>query len=75
MTIEGTAARGTRIEVFANLSCGDPEGKQFLGATTTNAGGSWTLVGPGLTTGTGITATQTSTGRNTSPFSRCVNAQ
>ena len=75
MTIKGTGARGARIEVFANPSCADPEGGRFLGATTTNGTGSWTLAVPGLAAGTGVTGTQTNpSARNTSPFSRCLSA-
>ena len=76
MTIKGEGRPGTRIEVFADTSCGDPEGNRFLGATKTNGNGSWTLAAPPLAVGTGVTGTQTSpTARNTSPFSRCVTAQ
>jgi hypothetical protein len=76
MTISGTGAGGTRIEVFANASCGDPEGDRFLGATTTNSSGSWTLPVPPQAVGTGITGTQTNRAtRNTSAFSRCLTAQ
>jgi hypothetical protein len=76
MTVSGTGARGSRVEVFANPTCGDPEGGRLLGAATTDGGGSWTLAVPALATGTGITGTQTSpTARNTSRFSRCVTAQ
>jgi hypothetical protein len=76
MTVNGTGVSGSRIEVFANPSCGDPEGGRFLGATTANSSGSWTLAVAPLTVGTGVTATQTSpTAKNTSPFSRCSTAQ
>jgi titin len=74
-TITGTGAPGSRIEVFANPGCGDPEGTRFLGATTTHASGSWTLSTPGLASGTGVTGTQTNpTVGNTSPFSRCASS-
>jgi hypothetical protein len=76
MMISGIGAARTRIEVFANASCRDPEGGRFLGATTTNGSGSWTLAAPAQAVGTGITGTQTNpTARNTSAFSRCLTAQ
>jgi hypothetical protein len=76
ITISGAGAGGTRIELFANASCGDPEGGRFLGATTTNGSGYWTLAVPAQAVGTGITGTQTSpSARNTSAFSRCLTAQ
>jgi titin len=71
-TISGTVSgAGTlRIEVFANPSCSDPEGKTFLGFVST-ATGTWTKVVPALPPGSGVTATSTSSTNDTSQFSAC----
>ncbi len=71
-TISGAVIAGShRIEVFQNLSCSDPEGKNFLGAVTTSTS-SWSLTVPALSSpALTATSTDTSTG-NTSQFSRCV---
>jgi hypothetical protein len=60
---------GSRIEIFADGDVNNPEGAQFLGATTVKAGGQWSLNGifrPLLRTLT-MTATHVTTG-STSPF-------
>jgi hypothetical protein len=71
-TIEGVVTAGThRIEVFQNPSCADPEGKTFLGTTTTSTT-SWSITVPAIPSpALTATSTETSTG-NTSELSRCV---
>jgi titin len=71
-TISGTSRGGTdRVEVFADPSCSDPEGKTFLGVAAP-ASGSWSLSVPAIASGLGVTATATDTSTsNTSPFSAC----
>ena len=61
-----------RVELFANPSCADPEGKGFLGFFT-KTGGTWTVtLNRKLPAGQGITATATNTATsNTSRFSHC----
>jgi parallel beta-helix repeat protein len=73
-TITGTTshAGAYRIQVFANSSCGDPEGKALLASFTETSGG-WTATVPALAAGSGVTATNTATGtvKDTSQFSSC----
>ena len=70
-TISGTAVTGRRVEVFANASCSDPEGAEFLGATVSSTG-NWSLTVPAVAIGNGITATATNLlSDNTSQFSTC----
>jgi titin len=71
-TIAGAVTAGThRIEIFQNPSCGDPEGKTFIGATTTSTT-SWSITVPAISSpALTATGTDTSTG-DTSPFSGCV---
>jgi hypothetical protein len=71
-TISGVVNAGThRVEVFQNPSCADPEGKVFLGATTTSTT-SWSIVVPAISNpALTATSTDTSTG-DTSQFSHCV---
>lgn len=71
--IAGTASAGRhRIEVFANPTCADPEGKRFIGSVITHRG-AWRLTTQKLQRGEGVTATATKTSTsNTSQFSRCV---
>jgi titin len=71
-TIEGGVTAGThRVEVFQNPSCADPEGKTFVGATTTSTT-SWSITVPAISSpALTATSTDTSTG-DTSEFSRCV---
>jgi parallel beta-helix repeat protein len=70
-TLSGTAATGSRVEVFANPSCSDPEGAVFLGSTASPSG-NWSLTVPAVSIGNGITATATNLlSDNTSRFSAC----
>jgi parallel beta-helix repeat protein len=71
-TISGLVKPGMhRIEVFANPSCSDPEGKTLLGDVVTTKA-TWSLTIGKLPAGEGITATSTNTATsNTSPFSAC----
>jgi hypothetical protein len=61
-----------RVELFANPSCADPEGKRFVAATTLS-GGTWKLtLSSKLPAGQGVTATATKLQTaNTSRFSGC----
>jgi hypothetical protein len=61
-----------RVELFANPSCADPEGKRFVAATTLS-GGTWTLtLSTKLPAGQGVTATATKLATaNSSRFSAC----
>jgi hypothetical protein len=71
-TIAGTApSTGTRVEVFSNSDCGDPEGKTFLGSAHVS-GSSWSLRVARISAGKGVTATDTkASSANTSAFSSC----
>lgn len=72
--VKGAATPGSRVEVFSNLissGCTDPEGRTFLGSTTAEVSGSWSLTVT-LAHGESVTATATEMpSRNTSPFSSC----
>jgi CSLREA domain-containing protein len=71
-TIAGTAPTGTRVELFANADCLDPEGKRLLGSVATTTG-AWQLATSTLAAGEGVTATGTdNTSRDTSAFSGCA---
>lgn len=61
-----------RVEFFANPTCSDPEGKQFLNTVQVAAGTYPVTLSPRVPAGEGVTATATnlSTG-NTSKFSGC----
>lgn len=73
--VGGTGMPGTRIEVFGNSSCADPEGAAFLGTTTTGSDGTWQLTVQQQASGSGLTATQTAPSpTDTSAFSRCVSS-
>lgn len=70
-TITGTATAGDRIEVFEHdETCMGCQGRTFLGATTADINGDWTLVSA-FTAGQNLTATATDT-NNTSEFSICA---
>jgi titin len=70
--IAGVVVAGThRIEVFQNPTCGDPEGKTFVGTATTSTS-SWSITVPAIAS-PALTATNTDTSTgNTSQFSPCV---
>jgi hypothetical protein len=76
-TISGTvASSSSRVEVFVNPSCADPEGKKLLGSArvvrTNRSRGSWSLTVAKLAPGQGVTASSTRTSTsNTSQFSSC----
>jgi trimeric autotransporter adhesin len=78
-TISGTVTAGNiRVEVFVNPnpSCGDPEGKKFLGSAKVSRNPrnrySWSLTVAKLASDQGVTATATRTSTsNTSQFSSC----
>lgn len=61
------------VEVFkAQLDpSGHGEGMVFLGATTPDFGGGWTIVVSGVSAGDSVTATTTDVANNTSEFSLC----
>ena len=71
-TISGRVSSGThRVEVFANTSCADPEGRTLIGLATTSSG-SWSVTTGALVPGQGVTATATrSSTSKTSRFSSC----
>ena len=72
MTISGTGKRGSRVEVFEDATCADPEGRQFVAAVVPRADGSWRVSVALLHAGSGVTATETDgSTRDTSRFSRC----
>jgi hypothetical protein len=73
--ISGRVAAGTtRVEVFVNPSCGDPEGKRLLGFRQVSHR-RWSLTARRLHAGAGITATATRvSSSNTSAFSICRSA-
>jgi hemolysin type calcium-binding protein len=70
--VSGTVAAGTtRVEAFVSPTCGDPEGKRFLGSREVS-NGHWSLNVAKLGSGQGVTATATRTSTsNTSQFSSC----
>jgi Ca2+-binding RTX toxin-like protein len=70
--ISGTVpASNTRVEVFVSPSCGDPEGKRFLGSPQTSHD-RWSLNVARLGSRQGVTATATRLSTsNTSQFSGC----
>ena len=70
--ISGTVpASNTRVEVFVSPSCGDPEGKRFLGSPQTSHD-RWSLNVARLGSHQGVTATATRLSTsNTSQFSGC----
>ncbi len=78
--ISGTAEANDYIEVFLQLyteDCisADCQGKEFLGATTTNASGTWNLSGPFdhyVDSDASIVATATDADNNTSMYSDCL---
>lgn len=76
-TISGTVigpAASQHVEVFANPTCTDPEGRTYLGNATvhaTSGPSTWTLTVPALSAGEGVTATDTNSIGDTSQFSAC----
>ena len=60
-----------RIQIFANPSCLDPEGRRFLGSVVTSHA-NWSLTLPKPAHGAGVTATSTDLHGNTSEFSNCA---
>jgi titin len=71
-TISGTGKPGSRVEVFEDATCADPEGRQFIAAVVPKADGSWRVSVALLPAGSGVTATDTDGSTlDTSPFSRC----
>ncbi len=72
MTISGTGKPGSRVEVFEDATCADPEGRQFVAAVVPMADGRWRVSVALLPAGSGVTATGTDGSTlDTSPFSRC----
>ncbi|MGA2806201.1 MAG: right-handed parallel beta-helix repeat-containing protein [Acidimicrobiales bacterium] len=72
MTISGTGKPGSRVEVFEDATCADPEGRQFVAAVVPMADGRWRVSVALLPAGSGVTATGTGGSTlDTSPFSRC----
>jgi titin len=72
MTISGTAKPGSRVELFEDATCADPEGRQFIAAVVPMADGNWRVSVALLPAGSGVTATETDRSTlDTSPFSRC----
>ena len=72
MTISGTAKPGSRVELFEDATCADPEGRRFIAAVVPMADGSWRVSVALLPAGSGVTATETDRSTlDTSPFSRC----
>ncbi len=77
--INGTTVANATVEVFThdNAGCsGNPpcQGKTYIGTTTANGSGAWSLSGPfnpPLQTGDQLTATASSA-NHTSPFSSCA---
>ncbi|MGO9197581.1 MAG: beta strand repeat-containing protein [Acidimicrobiales bacterium] len=71
-TVTGTAQPNATVDVYSNPSCADPEGAQYLGSTTADGSGDWTL-SPSISVpaGSGVTAIETSSGVS-SAFSTCV---
>jgi hypothetical protein len=70
--ISGTVSAGNvRVEVFVSPSCGDPEGKRFLGSPDVSHQ-RWSLNVPKLGSRQGVTATATRLSTsNSSQFSGC----
>jgi len=72
ITISGTGKPGSRVEVFEDATCADPEGRQFVATVVPMADGSWRVSAALLPVGRGVTATGTDGSTlDTSPFSRC----
>jgi hypothetical protein len=72
ITISGTGKPGSRVEVFEDATCADPEGRQFVASVVPMADGSWRVSVALLPVGRGVTATGTDGSTlDTSPFSRC----
>ena len=76
LSITGTAAAGSRVEVYRHQICGNAEcqGSDYLGAITADATGQWTLLAPfatGLNSGDKVTATATLNNK-TSDFAACL---
>ncbi len=72
-TISGTGKPGSRVELFEDATCADPEGRQFLAAVVPMADHSWRVSVALLPAGSGVTATGTDGSTlDTSPFSRCL---
>ncbi|MGO9581289.1 MAG: beta strand repeat-containing protein [Acidimicrobiales bacterium] len=72
MTISGTAKPGSRVELFEDATCADPEGRRFIAAVVPMADGNWRVSVALLPAGSGVTATETDRSTlDTSPFSRC----
>lgn len=70
-TISGTSVPNATIELFQdNDGCVGFQGKTYLGTTTANGSGNWTITG---TFPNDITATATTDEEGTSPFERSPN--
>ncbi len=72
-SVSGTANPGETIQVYiSDTACPDCQGETFLGTTTADGAGNWTLSGLALSTGDEVTATATDASNNTSEFSTCA---
>lgn len=71
-TTTGTGLSGQTIHVYANNTCTSCQGEVYLGTTTVNASGNWSLTHVAVANPLRNTATATTATQGTSQFAECL---